>query len=301
MKLLGKIENADQAQRFGDFLLSIGIENQVDEGRSAWEIWVLDVDQMPRAKEELEAYLADPNAATYLESMKKAKSIEKQKKKEQVERDKLYVDVRTQNRGATGGKQAVWMLIGVSVVIFLMHHVIRSEASFKILSLLPIDEYVIPPYLFHEVLGGEVWRLFTPIFIHGDIFHVAFNMLWLNFLGGLVETRKGQMKFWALVLFVAAVSNSAQYILSGPAFGGMSGVNYGLLGYIWMKMKFEPHEQIKMDPFFVKLMLLWMVLCMVGLIGNVANTCHVVGLLSGMAVGYNPTFWRRLKKGKKLI
>ena len=43
-----------------------------------------------------------------------------------------------------------------------------------------------------------------------------------------------------LVLVIAALSNLGQYFVSGPNFCGISGVVYGLFGYIWMKGRFDP-------------------------------------------------------------
>ena len=82
-----------------------------------------------------------------------------------------------------------------------------------------------------EVRHGEIWRLFTPILMHGDFLHIFFNMLWLRDLGSMIEGRQGTWLFALQVLVFALISNMVQYILSGPSFLGMSGVVYGLFGY----------------------------------------------------------------------
>jgi membrane associated rhomboid family serine protease len=43
-------------------------------------------------------------------------------------------------------------------------------------------------------------------------------------------------------------------------------------------------------------MLVWLVLCMIpGVMGNVANVAHVVGLLGGVVFAYAPHGLRRLR------
>ena len=75
-----------------------------------------------------------------------------------------------------------------------------------------------------------------------------------------------------LVLVIAAVSNVGQYLMSGPSFGGMSGVVYGLLGYVWMQGKFNPASGLALHKQTVTLMIIWFFLCLSGLMGNIANT-----------------------------
>ena len=99
-----------------------------------------------------------------------------------------------------------------------------------------------------EVRRGQVWRLFTPMFLHFDILHILFNMLWLRDLGSMIEARKTSWLLLLLVLVIAGTSNVAQYLVSGPAFGGMSGVVYGLLGYIWMQGRFNPASRLSLQP-----------------------------------------------------
>ena len=87
-----------------------------------------------------------------------------------------------------------------------------------------------------------------------------------------------------LVLLISIGSNVAQFIYAGPRFGGMSGVVYGLFGYVWIKGNYDRNFGIRLTDEAVSSMLLWLVLCMTGLLGPIANAAHVAGLLIGMAV-----------------
>ena len=90
----------------------------------------------------------------------------------------------------------------------------------------------------------------------------------------------------------AIISNFGQYLwmeLADPGgpqlFEGMSGVVYALFGYIWMKGLYQPEQGMTLHPNTITIMLLWLVLCMTGSMGPVANAAHFMGLVAGVAFG----------------
>jgi GlpG protein len=158
-----------------------------------------------------------------------------------------------------------------------------------------------------DVQQGQVWRLATPIFLHFGLVHLLFNMVVLWQFGALIEERRGAWRYLALILVTAVASNIAQYYLtitwedgalsvhSNPAFGGMSGVLYGLFGYLWMKSRYEPALGLTLNPRIVVLLIAWLFVCMSGVMGPVANTAHVAGLLVGVVIGAAPHLWGLLR------
>lgn len=66
----------------------------------------------------------------------------------------------------------------------------------------------------------------------------------------------------------------------------MSGVVYGLLGYIWMQGHFNPKFRVYLKKIIVIFMLIWFALCWTVLEQFVANMAHTVGLLIGIVWGF---------------
>jgi len=136
--------------------------------------------------------------------------------------------------------------------------------------------------------SGQWWRLVTPIFLHFSVLHILFNLLWVWVVGQRIELLQGRWALLGVVLFSGIASNIAQYLVSGPMFGGMSGVVFGLLAYTWLWDRLESRYRFNLPPALMGLMVLWLGLGFTGVLegmglGAIANTAHLVGLLAGLA------------------
>ena len=100
------------------------------------------------------------------------------------------------------------------------------------------------------------------------------------------------LKMLWLVLLLAIPSNVAQYLASGPSFGGMSGVVFGLVGYVWARNRFSRTMVYPVAPQTMTLMLIWFAVCVLGLVGPIANWAHGVGLVTGGVWGWITATWR---------
>lgn len=150
------------------------------------------------------------------------------------------------------------------------------------------------------LMQGEVWRLVTPMFLHFGMFHILFNGLWIWEMGRRIELQRSGLILVVLTLTVSIASNVMQYGLSGPSlFGGMSGVLYGYLGYIWMWQRISPQHGFGLPSGVIGFMLVWLVLCFTGVVdyfmdGNVANGAHLGGLLGGIIFGLVSILWAKI-------
>ncbi len=136
-----------------------------------------------------------------------------------------------------------------------------------------------------EIMQGEVWRLITPVFLHFGFMHILFNAMWMKDLGSLIENLKGKTYYLILLLSSGVLSNLAQYFVSKNPFGGLSGIVYALLGFIWMNKQFDKNSTFALPKKDIWILIGWFFLCFTGAIGSIANTAHGVGLGVGMLFG----------------
>jgi len=292
MRLIGHFDNELDARTFSDILYVRGVVNQVEpEDGERWEIWVHEEDHVSRATALLEQYREDPEHPDFEDAEREAakrRQQEDEEEKKAARRMFRAADMFTDDyRG--GAAPLTMTLIGISVVLFVVMY-FSPRQSFP--GWLFITEFGVSEGCIHwsrglpEIRNGQVWRLITPIFMHFGILHILFNMLWLKDLGGMIERKLGWMYLGVMVLAMATASNLGQYLVSGPRFGGMSGIVYGLLGFIWMRGKFDPGSGLVLHPTTVVMMIAWFFLGLTGMVGHIANTAHAVGLGMGMAWGY---------------
>jgi GlpG protein len=304
MRHIGSIPDETDATRFGDYLLSAGMKNHVEEGSSGWAIWVEEDDLLERAKVELESFRANPTDPKYDGASRKAEKIRRDEEKKQERRQQLFRDVRTSWSTPKQWAQPVTMaLILLSLLAAAATAIGRNVMgpganALRIQSVEPVDEQrVMIPHGLPDVRRGQVWRLITPIFLHMGVLHLVFNMFWLRDLGAQIEMGRGSLFMGFLVISSAVISNLAQfYWEDSPLFGGMSGVVYALFGYVWIKGRFEPQLGLGVSKQTAMFMIGWMIFCMIVPGMHVANAAHVVGFLVGVVVAYAPVEYSKLRR-----
>jgi len=179
---------------------------------------------------------------------------------------------------------------------FIMHAGPVTLAIFSLCVFVYLTKLINVPTLYN-VLGffnplildniSEIWRLFTPALLHFSALHIIFNLLWWWYLGGQIEQRISSSKLMVLFILASSLPNLLQYFMAGPAFGGLSGVVYALLGYFWILGKYKPQAGLLLPPAYIGFMLLWLVAGFFDLLGvPVANGAHLGGLLVGCALAW---------------
>ncbi len=156
-----------------------------------------------------------------------------------------------------------------------------------------------PEPMFEKIREGQIWRLLTPIFLHYDIFHLFFNMIWLIVLGRQMEQHLGVGRYILFIVLTGILSNTFQYLMTGPNFIGFSGVLCAMLTFIWMRQKKAAWEgyQLQSSTFtFVMLFIIAMfgiqllsffmeIFSHSAFSPGIANTAHLSGALLGLILG----------------
>jgi GlpG protein len=292
MRLIGHLAEEKSARIFADYLYVQKIQSHLEfEKADGWGVWINDEDKLEEASGLLAAFQLNPADPKYRAEAQSASELRAEAEKDEAKYRKKLSDRRNLFRPLTGYGfgPLTFVLIVISVVVAIFSRLGTEEQP--IMKLFIADFNVTGNMVqWHgglaEIRHGQLWRLITPIFIHFGPLHIIFNMLWLRDLGSMIESRQSSWRLALLVVVIAACSNLVQYYFGGPRFGGMSGVVYGLLGYIWMRGKFDPGSGLFLHPTTVTMMIIWFFACFTPLIPNIANGTHAAGLAIGLAWGY---------------
>jgi GlpG protein len=295
LRQIGKVPKRLDVKVLTDYLLTLGMKTRADEEADGWNVWIYHEDHFARAREELQAYLNVPDDPRYQKAAEAAEEIRRKQRERDQQFRKNYREVSDLwSYPGLRRRPLTTALVAICVVVFLLQrssHGLSVEQKLWFAQIHLSATGALKDGGLYEILHGEIWRLVTPIFMHVNPIHIFFNMWWLSSLGTMIEVRRGALRLAGLVLIAAIVSNLGQYIWmermdpgEPHIFEGMSGVVYALFGYIWMKSLYEPEQGLFMHPNNVNVMLLWLVLCMTGVVGQIANAAHFVGLMAGVAL-----------------
>jgi GlpG protein len=300
MRQIGTLPD-EAARRLADYLLTLKIETRLQPEEGGTGLWVCDEDRVPQARQELEAFQRNPSDPRYAQASATADQLRRQE--ERTERDYRRRQQRADEQvaqaiGPGGPRPLTLAVTALTLLVAFSTDVLHP----KLVLQTPLAESLmisnqLSPGLPEVVKVGQVWRLVTPIFLHFGLMHLVFNLLMFLSLGGQVEARRGSLRLLGLLLVLAVVSNLTEFYLGhprlvggrlvlivSPGFGGLSGVVYGLFGYIWVKSRLEPRLGLGLSSQTVVIMLVWFFACLFGFVGNIANAAHAGGLVAGMVI-----------------
>lgn len=308
MRSLGQIDGRKPAEKFVAYLITQQIKTHidaVDNGSNRWEIWVRDEDKLGKALRELELFRLNPNEPKYESAVIEASRLleEEQRTREKAAKNIRKIKPSSSAVGMNRGPippltLTLSILAGIlSLLSGFMQpshnnrwgHLIVNELSF----VAPADLAASKGDPAASLKKGEIWRAVTPIFLHGSMLHLAMNLFMLISLGRLIERIVGTPLFALLVLLLAVGPNLLQglapeWMYGSPNFVGISGVVYGLFGYIWIRSNLHPEMGISI-PMPIAILLIGMIV--IGFTFEFqsfrpANLCHLGGLLLGIAAAF---------------
>ncbi|MDX1805366.1 MAG: rhomboid family intramembrane serine protease [Alcanivorax sp.] len=273
MHELARFRDPRPARLMVQVLTARGIAAEVEEQGGEAVLWLHHTDQLDEARRLLDEFIANPLAPRFQQDAWQSS--------EPVALGEGQPPLVTGQWWASLGP--VVRLVFIASVLVFASQWLWGDKLYQAL--------FFPPQL--ADLASQPWRLFTPMLLHFNWLHIIFNLLWWVELGRIIERFQSSWQLLLITLVTAAISNISQFFFTGPDFGGLSGVVYALLGYLWLYGKVNPAAGYQLRKEIVVLMLVWLVVCMTGLVGPVANAAHAAGLLSGCALGAATGWWRR--------
>jgi len=184
---------------------------------------------------------------------------------------------------ALGTAPVTTLLIAVNVVVFILQMIPGLGVTEWGVNYGPLT------------LSGQYWRLFTPAFLHGGIFHIAVNMWCLWSLGRLSERLFGKWQTLAIYM-VTGVGGALLSIASNPNHAelGASGAVFGIVGAVMAGVKFGDlnismgeKRAIFSSAVTFAVLNFFLGFSSFGnsIFGRVDNMCHLGGFVTGLLIG----------------
>jgi len=301
MRRLGTLPDRDSASLLHDYLYTLGVNTKLDRDGSAWALWVHDEDKLLLAREEFAKFQESPSDPRYAVAVASADTLRNQRVDAEVAARKRQVNLSQKWAGRQTQIPVTVILIVLSIWVAVVTRLGMDENA--------VSRFLFAEYQFdeqaHRISHDSIWGVFAkrqfyrwlaPIFLHFGPMHLLFNMSATLTFGRAIEQRSGSWRFLGTVLLIGLISNFSQFLMSGPSFGGMSGVDFGLFGFLWMKSRFDPQYGVALGRDYIMQFLFFGALCLFGVFGRIANTAHVSGMFAGMALAMIPLIpriWRR--------
>ena len=273
MLMITSFTNPRVAQAFVDYMATQGVILTIQQHNQT-DVWLADESQAALVNAELARFLENPGDARYL-----AASWQSGHTGSGLHYQRFPFQATLRERAGP----FTLVLMAACILVFILMSVVGDQPMMLMLAW-PYDASV----------EFEFWRYFTHALMHFSIMHILFNLLWWWYLGGAVEKRLGSGKLIVLTLISALLSGFIQHKFGGPWFGGLSGVVYALMGYVWLRGERDPQSGIYLQRGLMAFALIWIIAGWFDLFGMaIANGAHVAGLAVGLAMAFADTLHAR--------
>jgi rhomboid protease GluP len=136
------------------------------------------------------------------------------------------------------------------------------------------------------IIQGQYWRLITPVFLHGSLIHIGFNMYALFVIGAPLERAYGHARFTVLYFLSAFAGNIFSFLFQPAPSLGASTAIFGLLaaeGILLFQNRSIIHNARGM---LQNVVFLAVINFAIGLSGGIDNWGHLGGFLGGLGFSW---------------
>lgn len=137
------------------------------------------------------------------------------------------------------------------------------------------------------IIAGQYWRLITPMWLHGSILHLAFNMYALYIFGTNLEGAYGHGRFFVLYMLSGFAGNVVSFMMSTRASVGSSTAIFGLIAaqgvFLYQNRKLIRNAQ----SMLINTLAIAGINLVLGLSPGIDNWGHMGGLIGGLAFAWS--------------
>ncbi len=282
MRMLHLFDDPRSAELLSDALYADGVETSVRETREGQHaLWVHDEAQMDAAKAMLARFEASPTDPIFDERQRAARAHRRAEEARERKSRHRVEKMRDQLARTEATPYVTYGIMAFSVGLYFLVEA-RPEIG---RAMLPQGVgYTVTEAILNG-LATKPWTFVSPVFVHGGLLHLIFNVLWVRDLGGVMERAHSSWRMLgATLLFGVAGVITELYWSQAPAVG-LSGVVYGLLGYLYFRGRYDPSFPYRLSQQTMLWMMAWFAICFFPGF-RVANGAHTAGLVLGSLWGY---------------
>jgi rhomboid protease GluP len=169
-----------------------------------------------------------------------------------------------------------YALLGVTIAVFVLQLATKQ--------LYGVD---IPAYFGvkadQAIISGQWWRLFTPMFLHGSIMHIGFNMYALYLLGPTLERFYGHGRFLLLYILAGFAGNVMSFLMTPAPSLGSSTAIFGLLAAqgVFLLQNRRYFDQQRTSQALRNIIVVAAINFIIGLSPGIDNWGHLGGFIGG--------------------
>jgi rhomboid protease GluP len=174
-----------------------------------------------------------------------------------------------------------YTMLGVTIVIYLAQLLTQNLFGTDIPAALGAKVNAL-------IAQGQFWRLLTPVWLHGGILHIGFNMYALYIIGPGLERNFGHGRFLLLYLLTGFAGNVLSYLFTAAPSYGASTAIFGLIAAeVVYLLRNKGVLQGNVQGVITNRVMILAVNLMLGFSSSgVDNFGHLGGMLGGLIFGW---------------
>ncbi len=190
------------------------------------------------------------------------------------------VPPRVMRRPAANPPYVTYFMIASSVLVYIGQMLTQTPGGSDLLTNLGAK-------VNSAIIAGQYWRLITPMWLHGSLLHIAFNMYALFIFGANLERAYGHGRFLLLYLLSGFAGNVISFMMSPTPSIGSSTAIFGLIAaqgvFLYQNRRLIRNAQ----GMLINTLTIAGINLVLGLSPGIDNWGHLGGLIGGLAFAWS--------------